>query len=88
MNVPHYRPEDEFTEASNAMRLKQLYKENDYTGLLELALVLNHQASFNYSRMMYFMKESMQYVGPITEEHEKAAREIEKDLQGRQQTTD
>ncbi len=58
MNQPSYRPEDEFMEASNAMRLKQLHKEKDYNGLLELALMLNHEAAYNHSRMIYFMHEA------------------------------
>lgn len=76
MNIPHYRPEDQFKEASNAMRLKELHASGDYNGLLELALMLNHQAAFNYSRMTYFMKESLRRAGQITEEHEKMASEF------------
>ena len=64
MNTPHYRPEDKFTEASNALRLKQLYEARDYNGLLELALLINHQASFNSSRMKYFMYELLDRAAP------------------------
>lgn len=76
MNIPHYRPEDQFKEASNAMRLKELHASGDYNGLLELALMLNHQAAFNYSRMTYFMKESLRWTGQTTEDHEKMASEF------------
>jgi hypothetical protein len=73
VNIPHYRPEDQFKEASNAMRLKELHAAKDYNGLLELALMLNHQAAFNHSRTVYFMEEAMKWNGEITEEHEKMA---------------
>ena len=45
-----YRPEDQFQERLNAERLKELFALKDYQGLLELSLLLNHQASFNNSR--------------------------------------
>jgi hypothetical protein len=73
MNVPHYRPEDQFTEASNAMRLKQLHSARDYNGLLELALILNHEASFHHSNMVYFMNEALTLASPVNANHEKTA---------------
>jgi hypothetical protein len=85
MNIPHYRPESQFTEASNALKLKQLYRERDYAGLLELALLLNHQAAFNHSRMMYFMQEAATQPMPVSEEHEKMAAESRKKLNDQKQ---
>lgn len=76
MNQPHYRPEDQFKEASNAMRLRQLHQDRDINGLLELALMLNHEAAFNYSRMIYFMNEAMAKPAEVTSWHEKMAAEF------------
>jgi len=53
MSEPSYRTEDQFQEALNAKRLKELFADGDYRGLLELALLLNHQSSFNNSRAYY-----------------------------------
>lgn len=53
-----YRTEDQFQEALNAQRLKELFGNGDYRGLLELALLLNHQASFNNSRANYALREA------------------------------
>ncbi len=58
MSSPTYRAEDEFQERLNAERLKELFKSNDYQGLLELALLLNHQASFNNSRAHWAIVEA------------------------------
>lgn len=69
-------------EASNAMRLKQLHQERDYNGLLELALILNHQAASNHSKMLYFMQEAATQPMPVSEKHEKMAEELTKKLNG------
>ena len=58
MSSPSYRPEDQFQERLNAERLKELFSRSDYQGLLELALLLNHQASFNNSRAYWAILES------------------------------
>jgi hypothetical protein len=58
VSSPTYRAEDEFQERLNAERLKELFKSNDYRGLLELALLLNHQASFNNSRAHWAIAEA------------------------------
>jgi hypothetical protein len=58
MSSPSYRPEDQFQERLNAERLKELFGKRDYQGLLELALLLNHQASFNNSRAYWAILES------------------------------
>lgn len=58
MSVPTYRPEDQFQERLNAERLKELFNKRDFNGLLELALLLNHQASFNNSRAMWAIGEA------------------------------
>jgi hypothetical protein len=59
MSSPSYRAEDEFQERLNAEKLKELYAKNDYRGLLEFALLLNHQASFNNSRAAWAIGEAM-----------------------------
>lgn len=59
MSPPTYRAEDQFQERLNAERLKELFRERDYQGLLELALLLNHQASFNNSRAIWAIGEAM-----------------------------
>ena len=53
-----YRPEDQFQERLNAERLKELFGKNDYRGLLDFALLLNHQASFNNSRAYWAICEA------------------------------
>jgi hypothetical protein len=58
VSIPTYRPEDQFQERLNAERLKELFSAKDYQGLLELALLLNHQASFNNSRAVWALCEA------------------------------
>jgi hypothetical protein len=58
MSSPSYRPEDQFQERLNAERLKELFGNRDYRGLLEFALLLNHQASFNNSRAHWAIMEA------------------------------
>ena len=53
-----YRPEDQFQERLNAERLKELFASKDYQGLIDLALLLNHQASFNNSRAYWAICEA------------------------------
>lgn len=53
-----YRTEDQFQEALNAKRLKEFFHNRDYSGLLDFALLLNHQASFNNSRANYALREA------------------------------
>jgi hypothetical protein len=53
-----YRPEDQFQERLNAERLKELFAIKDFQGLLDFALLLNHQASFNNSRAYWAMAEA------------------------------
>jgi len=50
---PTYRAEDQFQERLNSERLKELFSRRDYQGLLDFALLLNHQASFNNSRAIW-----------------------------------
>jgi hypothetical protein len=64
MNTFHYRQEDRFTEESNSRRLKELYSVKDYKGLLELALLLNHQASFNNSKARWAITEALEAARP------------------------
>lgn len=59
MSSPTYRAEDEFQERLNAERLKQLFNQKDYQGVLDFALLLNHQASFNNSRAVWAIGEAM-----------------------------
>lgn len=77
MNQFHYRPEDRFKETSNAMKLKELHEKRDYNALLELALLLNYQAAFNYSRMIYFCQEALEASRPVADSHEKMATEMQ-----------
>jgi hypothetical protein len=58
MSSPTYRAEDQFQERLNSERLKELFSHRDYTGLLEFALLLNHQASFNNSRAHWALCEA------------------------------
>jgi hypothetical protein len=53
-----YRPEDRFQERLNAERLKELFELEDYQGLLEFALLMNHQASFNNSRAYWAISQA------------------------------
>jgi hypothetical protein len=64
MNQLHYRQEDQFVEASNSMKLRQLHRSGDYTGLLEFALLLNHQACSGNSKMRWIMKEVLDATRP------------------------
>ncbi|NCU71488.1 MAG: hypothetical protein EBY66_00495 [Candidatus Fonsibacter lacus] len=59
MSSPTYRTEDEFQEKLNSERLKELFSSKDYQGLLDFALLLNHQASFNNSRAVWAIGEAM-----------------------------
>lgn len=54
-----YRPEDQFQERLNSERLKQLFRAGDHQGVLDFALLLNRQASFNNSRAMWAIGEAM-----------------------------
>lgn len=58
MSSPSYRAEDQFQERLNAERLKELFKIGDHQGLLDFALLLNHQASFNNSRAYWAIAEA------------------------------
>ena len=58
MSSPTYRPEDQFQEFLNAKRLKELFNEKDYQGLLDFSLLLNHQASSNNSRAHWAIMEA------------------------------
>jgi hypothetical protein len=58
VSIPSYRTEDQFQERLNAERLKELFNRSDYQGLLDLALLLNHQASFNNSRAHWALLEA------------------------------
>jgi hypothetical protein len=58
MSSPSYRAEDQFQERLNAERLKELFRSRDYQGLLDLALLLNHQSSFNNSRAHWAIMEA------------------------------
>lgn len=58
MSAPTYRPEDQFQKRLNAERLKELFNKGDHQGLLDLALLLNHQASFNNSRAIWAIAEA------------------------------
>lgn len=58
MSAPTYRPEDQFQERLNGERLKELFNRGDHQGLLDFALLLNHQASFNNSRAHWALLEA------------------------------
>lgn len=58
-NIPEYRVEDQFRAAANAAKLKELYSSADYAGLLEMALLLNHEASFNASKLHWMTREAL-----------------------------
>lgn len=53
-----YRPEDELQETLNSRKLKELFAKGDYRGLLEMALLLSHQASYNNSRAHFAIMEA------------------------------
>lgn len=54
-----YRQEDRFREESNKRKLKELYQKGDYVGLLDFAILLNHEACYKNSGMMWAMGESL-----------------------------
>ena len=58
MSAPTYRTEDQFQEKLNEKRLKELFNNRDYQGLLDFALLLSHQASFNNSRAFWALSEA------------------------------
>ena len=58
MSQPTYRPEDQFQERLNGEKLKELFRKKDYQGLLDFALLLNHQCSFNNSRVHFALAEA------------------------------
>lgn len=65
----YYRQEDQFREVSNAHKLKELYDSGDFTGLLELALLLNHEASFNNSKVRWALSEALEVTMPVSDRH-------------------
>jgi hypothetical protein len=64
----------DFTEVSNSLKLKELHRDRDYNGLLELALLLNHQSSFNYRGMKVFMNQLLTREAEFMFERKKVAR--------------
>ena len=54
-----YRQEDRFREEANNRKLKELYKNGDYIGLLDFALLLSHEASYKNSAMFWAMQDSL-----------------------------
>jgi hypothetical protein len=76
----HYRQEDQFREESNARKLKELHQSGDFTGLLEFALLLNHEASFNNSKVRWALSEALEVVMPVSDKHLQMANETIKDL--------
>lgn len=58
MSTPTYRVEDELRERSNAVHLHKMFSDKDYQGVLEMALMLNYQASFNNSRAYWAIQEA------------------------------
>lgn len=76
----HYREEDQFREASNAQRLKELYECGDFTGLLEFALLLNHEASFNNSKVRWALSEALEVTMPVSDRHLQMANDTIKEL--------
>lgn len=80
MNQLYYRQEDQFAEASNSMKLKQLHRSGDYAGLLEFALLLNHQACSSNSKIRWLMKEALDAARPGNTEYQ-MPEELKKDLE-------
>jgi hypothetical protein len=80
MNPLHYRQEDQFIEASNSMKLKQLHRNRDYTGLLEFALLLNHQACSGNSKIRWLMKEALDAARPGNTDYQ-IPEELKRDLE-------
>jgi hypothetical protein len=78
MSLPTYRPEDQFQERLNGERLKELFKNGDYQGLLDLALLLNHQCSFNNSRVFWALSEAAKNMAEefSLSKYEKMAKEM------------
>jgi uncharacterized membrane-anchored protein len=76
MNQFYYREEDRFREASNTLKLRRLYVDGDYEGLLDFAILLNHEASFNNSKVKWAISEAMEARMPITQWHRDLAAEI------------
>lgn len=78
MSVPTYRPEDQFQERLNSERLKELFSCRDYQGLLDFALLLNHQASFNNSRVHWAIAEASKNMAEefALSKYEKMAKEM------------
>lgn len=78
MSAPTYRHEDQFQERLNGERLKELFSKGDYQGLLELALLLNHQASFNNSRAHWALLEASKNMAEefALSKYEKMAKEL------------
>lgn len=61
MNTPlQYREEDRFREETNARKLKELHEKKDYRGLLEFALLLNHEVSYKNSVLHWMIKDSLE----------------------------
>ncbi len=80
MNQFHYRQEDQFKEESNSRKLKELYKSQDFTGLLEFALLLNHEVSFNNSKVRWLIQEALEAHKYISVKHVEMSEEIIADL--------
>ena len=59
-----YREEDRFREESNARKLKELHEQKDYRGLLEFALLLNHEVSYKNSALHWMIKDSLEASRP------------------------
>jgi hypothetical protein len=78
MSAPTYRPEDQFQERLNTERLKELFSCRDYQGLLDFALLLNHQASFNNSRVHWAIVEASKNMAEefALSKYEKMAKEM------------
>lgn len=72
--LQHSCHEMDFTEASNSLKLKELYRNRDYNALLELALLLNHESSFNHRRMKIFMNQLLTREAEFMFERKKVAR--------------
>jgi hypothetical protein len=55
-----YREEDRFREESNKRKLKELYRKGDYIGLLDFAILLNHEVCYKNSGIAWVMRESLE----------------------------
>lgn len=79
MNPLHYRQEDRFQEELNSRRLKELHKAGDINGLLDFALLLNHQVSSANSKIHWLMKEQLSMgLPPVNDGHFEMVGEVEK----------